>query len=118
MTLALLKDDEFIEEQEIAHSSEIEATNKAQKNVDPDALQDMIGGLRSGPPAEKFNENLFDGSAAKSLGIAAASDILVGPQASDFADDAKSAKIFMLQEGLLEQSANPQEESRGTEEYV
>ena len=85
-----------------SHSSALQGQNKDKRNLDADKFQDMITGLQAGPPGDKMNEHFFDNDASEMLGIAPTSNLLQGPRAEDFSDKAKSAKEFMLSEGLLE----------------
>eukprot|EP00973_Karenia_brevis_P035371 4875784-Karenia_brevis.AAC.1 len=62
----------------------------------------MVTALRAGPPGDQFTEDLFDSSTTNAMNMTSAMQILQGPQAHDFGDEAKSAKAFMLKEGLLD----------------
>ena len=102
LTLAVLKDQETLDMEDIGHQAAVEGQSKDKRNVEPDQLQKMISGLRQGPPGEQFSEELFDSMSSAKLGVASASHILTGPRAEDFNEEARSAKHFMLSEGLLE----------------
>jgi len=110
LTIAVAVEECYTQEEEYGHEAAVEAQNKDKRNVDPEKLQGMIGGLRSGPPGEKFAENMFDATLSQGLGLTEAHTLLQGPRAADFSNEAMSSKAFMLTEGLL--APEQQEEAK------